>query len=101
MGTVKVGLLATITAKPGKEQEVAELLASAVPLAEAETETVSWFAFRIDERRFGIFDVFADEHGRTAHLNGPIAAALMAKADELLADAPKIEQVGVLGAKLA
>ena len=34
-------------------------------------------------------------------MNGPIAAALMAKAGELLAEPPKIEQVDVLAAKLS
>jgi quinol monooxygenase YgiN len=49
---------------------------------------------------FAIFDAFADDAGRKAHLAGKIAAALMAKAPELLAEAPKIEQVDVLAAKL-
>ena len=35
-----------------------------------------------------------------AHLNGKVAAALMEKADELLAEPPKIEQIDVLADKL-
>ena len=97
---VTVGLLATLHAKPGKEAELAEFLTSALPLAEAEPETTAWFAIRIDEATFGIFDVFPGSEGREAHLGGPIAAALMAKADELLGAAPDIKAVDVLAAKL-
>jgi quinol monooxygenase YgiN len=49
---------------------------------------------------FGIFDVFPDEAGRNAHLSGRVAAALMAKASDLLAQPPTIEKIDVLAAKL-
>ncbi len=97
---VTVGLLVTLSAKPGKEAELASFLASALPLAQAEADTTAWFAIKIDESTFGIFDVFPDADGRQAHLDGPIAAALMAKADELLASPPEIKPVDVLAAKL-
>jgi quinol monooxygenase YgiN len=97
---VKVGLLVRLVAKPGKEETVAEFLAGALPLAEAEAGTVTWFAIRLSDAEFGIFDAFPDDAGRKAHLNGPIAAALMANAAELLAVPPVIEQVDVLAAKL-
>jgi quinol monooxygenase YgiN len=98
---VKLALLARIVAKPGKENEVAALLESALPLAQGEQQTTVWFAFRIGEREFGIFDAFADEAGRQAHLSGQIAAALMAKAPELLAEPPRIDRADVLAAKLS
>jgi len=97
---VTVGLLAMLVAKPGKEEELGSFLASALPLAEAEPDTTAWFAIKIDDSTFGIFDVFPDADGRQAHLNGPIAAALMAKADELLASPPAIKPIDVLAAKL-
>jgi quinol monooxygenase YgiN len=97
---VKVGILATLKAKPGKESAVAELLTSALALAQAERSTTVWFAIRIDASTFGIFDAFPDEAGRNAHLSGPIAAALMAKAPELLAEPPSIGKVDVLAAKI-
>jgi quinol monooxygenase YgiN len=97
---VKVGLLVRLVAKPGKESVVAEFLASALPLAQAEADTVTWFAIRMSESEFGIFDAFPNDSGRKAHLNGPIAAALMAKASELLSEPPKIESVDVLAAKM-
>ncbi|HEY3666926.1 MAG TPA: antibiotic biosynthesis monooxygenase [Polyangiaceae bacterium] len=97
---VKVGLLVRLVAKAGKEKTVAEFLAGALPLAEAEAGTVTWFAIRLSDKEFGIFDAFPDDSGRKAHLNGPIAAALMANAAELLAAPPVIEQVDVLAAKL-
>jgi quinol monooxygenase YgiN len=97
---VKVGLLARLVAKPGKEEEVAAFLSSALPLAQAEAATIVWFALRLSRNEFGIFDAFPDDAGRKAHLSGPIAAALMAKAGELLAEPPKIEPVDLLAVKL-
>ncbi|XXX74873.1 antibiotic biosynthesis monooxygenase [Sorangium sp. So ce134] len=97
---VTLSLLARIEAKPGKEAEVEALLRSAVGLAAEETKTVHWFALRIGPSTFGIFDTFADEAGRKAHLQGRIAAALMAKAPELLAAAPVIEHVDIIAAKI-
>jgi len=96
---VKFALLARLEAKPGKEQEVADFIKSALPLAEQETETVSWYALQINSTTFGIFDTFETEGGRQAHLGGQIAAALMAKAPDLLATAPVIEQVDLLAVK--
>jgi quinol monooxygenase YgiN len=98
---VRVGLLVRLRAKPGKEAEVAKFLAGALPAAQAESQTTVWFAIRLGPAEFGIFDAFPDEAGRKAHLSGPIAAALMKRAGELLAEAPRIEQVDVLAAKLS
>ncbi|MBC7924852.1 MAG: antibiotic biosynthesis monooxygenase [Bryobacteraceae bacterium] len=97
---VTVGLLVRLEAKPGKEQEVAEFLKSALPLAEAEPNTTAWFAWQIGPSTFGVYDVFPDDTGRQAHLAGQIAAALMEKASELLAGPPKIEHLDILAAKL-
>jgi quinol monooxygenase YgiN len=97
---VSVGLLVTLEAKPGKESELAAFLAGALPLAQAEPNTTAWFAIKIDASTFGIFDVFPDAAGRQAHLDGPIAAALMQRADELLVSPPDIKPVDVLAAKL-
>jgi quinol monooxygenase YgiN len=96
---VKLALLARLESKPGKEQALADLLAGAVALARSEPATVQWFAFRIGPTTFGIFDTFELEEGRTVHLNGPIAAALMAKAPELLAQPPVIEKIDLLAVK--
>ena len=97
---VHVGLLVRLHAKPGKEAAVAKFLESGLALANQEPATVAWFALRLGPSTFGIFDAFPDDSGRKAHLAGPIAAALMANAAELLAEPPKIEQVDVLAAKL-
>jgi len=87
-------------AKSGKEAEVADFLAGALPLAEAEPETTAWFAIRLGPSEFGVFDVFPDSGGRQAHLAGPIAAALMEHAGDLLAEPPVIDELDVLAAKL-
>jgi quinol monooxygenase YgiN len=85
---VTVGLLVTLQARPGKENELAEFLTSALALAQAEPETTAWFAIKIDASTFGIADFFPAAAGRQAHLDGPIAGALMQRADELLASPP-------------
>ena len=100
MVDINRALLATLRAKPGKETELEAFLRSALPLAREEQGTSTWFALRIDASTFGIFDTFADEAGRDAHLGGKIAAALMAKAPELLAAAPDIKKVDVLAAEI-
>ena len=97
---VKVGLFVRLEAKPGKESAVAEFLSSGLGLAQQEPETTVWFALRLGPSTFGIFDAFPSDSGRKAHLNGPIAAALMAKAADLLSAPPKIEQLDVLAAKV-
>ncbi len=97
---VKVALFVRLEAKPGKEAEVENFIKNAVPLVEAETATSAWFGIRLGPSTFGIFDTFPDESGRNAHLNGRVAAALMAKASDLFVTAPSIEKVDVLAAKL-
>ena len=97
---VNVGLLVRVEAKPGKEAEVESFLRGALSLAQNEPATLVWFAIRLGPSTFGIFDAFPDDAGRQAHLAGPIAAALMAKASELLAQPPIIEQVEVLAVKI-
>ena len=98
---VTVGVLARLEAKPGKEEEVARFLEGALPLAQQEEATTAWFAIRLGPSTFGIFDVFPGEPGRDAHLAGPIVAALMQRADELLTEPPMIENVDVLASKLS
>ena len=95
----KLALLAWLQAKPGKEDELAEFLKSALPLANEEAGTIRWYAWQIDDVTFGIFDTFEADEGREAHLNGLIAAALMANADRLLAKPPIIEKLNILAAK--
>jgi quinol monooxygenase YgiN len=88
-----------LEAKPGKEEELASFLQSALPLAQAEAGTVVWYAFRLGPSTFGIFDAFADAAGRQAHMTGQIAAALLAKAPDLLSQPPSILNCDILAAK--
>jgi quinol monooxygenase YgiN len=97
---VKVALYVRLEAKPGKESEVERFLKDGLPLVQQEPATSAWFGIRMGPSTFGIFDAFPDEAGRQAHLNGKVAAALMAKASELLAQPPKIEKIDILAAKL-
>ena len=97
---VTVALLVRLEAKPGKEEEVESFLNSGLALVQEEPDTTAWFAIRMGQSTFGIFDAFPDDRGRQAHLSGKVAAALMEKAPALLAQPPTIEKVDVLAAKL-
>jgi quinol monooxygenase YgiN len=98
--TVHKAFLARLEAKPGKESAVQDFLISALAMANQEARTVVWFALRLGPSTFGVFDAFADEEGRQAHLTGPIGQALMARSAELFSQPPQIDPVEVLAAKL-
>lgn len=97
--SVDRGLLVILEAKPGKAEELGAFLAQAQPMAVAEPGTIAWYAFRLSDTTYGIFDTFAGEDGRQAHLNGPIAAALGQAAPDLLARDPDIQTTDILAAK--
>lgn len=97
---VTTGLIVRLEAKAGKENEVAAFLRDGLPLVQDEPRTVAWFAVKVGASSFAIVDVFPDPDGRQAHLDGAVAAALLEKANELLAEPPQIEHVHVLAAKL-
>ena len=98
---VKVGLFVRLEAKPGKEFEVEAFLKSGLTIVQEEPATTTWYAMRLGPSTFGIFDTFADDSGRQAHLAGRVAAALKAKASELFSQPPEIKKFDVLAAKLA
>ncbi|MEA2250714.1 MAG: hypothetical protein QOG70_956 [Solirubrobacteraceae bacterium] len=97
---VTVGLLVRMEAKVGHEMDVENFLKEALPLVDDEPRTLTWFALRLGPSTFAIVDAFPDEEGREAHLDGKVAAALMERASELLAEAPSIAKFDVLAAKL-
>ena len=96
----KFGILAILDAKPGKEKEVEDFLKSAQSLAEKEEGTTTWFAVHIASFRYAIFDTFADEKGRDAHLNGEIAKNLFGRALELFESEPDVHNVTILAEKV-
>lgn len=96
---VKYALYAHLKAKPGKEVDVEDFLADALPLVQAESATRTWYAIKEGDSSYSIFDTFDDEAGRDAHLNGKVAAALKARAGELFAEPPAIHKIEVLAAK--
>jgi quinol monooxygenase YgiN len=93
------GILALLEAKPGKGDELGEFLTQGRALAAAEGGTVTWYAFKLSDTSYGIFDTFEDEDGRQAHLNGEIPTALGQVAPDLLASDPDIRTVDVLAVK--
>jgi quinol monooxygenase YgiN len=94
------GLIVRLEATPGMKEELASFLRDALPLVQAEEETIAWFALRAGTSSFAIVDVFPDDAGRQAHLDGAVARALLGRADELLAGPPEIGPTDVLAAKL-
>ncbi len=98
-GTVTKGLLVRIEAKSGREGDVEAFLNGGLDLVMDEPATTAWFAIKLGPSTYGIYDVFPDDDGRDAHLNGKVAAALMENAGELY-DQPTLEQLDVLASKL-
>ncbi len=94
-------LVVKLNAKEGREDEVADFLAGAIGLANAESGTPVWFALRTDASTFWIVDAFETEDARQAHLNGPIAAALLDNSDRLLSQPPEILRGDVLASKVS
>jgi len=98
--TPTVSLVAKLVAKPKAADEVRTFLADAVELANQERGTTAWFALRTDTTTFWIVDAFPTDRERQAHLQGPIASALLANAERLLDGPPEILPAEVLAAKL-
>ncbi|HEY1997239.1 antibiotic biosynthesis monooxygenase [Paraburkholderia sp.] len=96
---ISKALFVRLEAKPGKEQAVADFLGAGLEMARREVTTPIWLALKLSPTTFGIFDAFAGEDDRHAHLSGNIAHALMAHADDMLASPPSIESIDVLGMK--
>ena len=88
-----------LKAKAGKEQEVEAFLQQGAQMAGEEAQTVTWYGVKMGPGVYGVFDTFADEAGRDAHLDGQIAKALMAKAPELFDNQLRIEKMEILAAK--
>lgn len=99
-GMVTVGLVVRLEAKTGRELDVENFLKEALPLVDEESGTLLWFALRLGPSTFAIFDAFADDQGRQAHLDGKVAAALLERAPELFAGEPEIQRADVLAAKV-
>ena len=97
--TVTLGILALLEAKAGKGEQLAAFLKAGRELAAAEQGTVTWYAFKISDTSYGIFDTFATDGGRTAHINRQIPAALADVSADLLASEPDIRLVDVLAVK--
>jgi quinol monooxygenase YgiN len=94
--TVQFGLLALLEAQPGKGEELRSFLEEGRAIAASESGTVTWYAFKINETSYGIFDTFETEKARQAHLDGEIPKALGRVASDLLAAAPDIHLVEVI-----
>ena len=97
--TVRMGLLALLEAKPGKGNDLGAFLESGRALAAAEEGTVTWYAFKISDTTYGIFDTFETEEARQAHLSGQIPAALGQVGPDLLASDPDIRTIDIIAVK--
>lgn len=95
----KYALYVSLKAKPGKAAEVEAFLKQGAEMSRAETGTVTWYGIKEDDGAYAVFDTFDDEAGRDAHLNGAIAKALMAKADELFSNKLQIHKIQIIADK--
>jgi hypothetical protein len=98
---LRFGVLALVEAKPGKEHDVQDFLEGGGDIVANEPETKTWYAFRVNENTFGIFDTFETEEGRQAHLNGAIPTALGVHGPSLLAKDPDIRLIDLIAVKEA
>jgi quinol monooxygenase YgiN len=96
---VKFGVLALLAAKSDKAADLERFLESGRSIALAEEGTVTWYAFRISDTAFGIFDTFDSEEGLQAHLAGEIPAALAEAGPDLLSKDPDLRTVEIVAAK--
>lgn len=96
---VRLGILAQLEAAPGKADDLGAFLQAGRELAVAEHGTVTWYAFKISDTRYGIFDTFETDGARQDHLNGEIPRALGQVAPDLLASPPEITTVDILAVK--
>jgi quinol monooxygenase YgiN len=96
---INKALFVRLEARPGKEQAVADFLAAGLEMTNREAATPIWFALRLSPTTFGVFDAFAREEDRQAHLAGDMANALMARVEEMLANPPSVELIDVLAMK--
>jgi quinol monooxygenase YgiN len=97
----KFALLVVLKAKPGKESEVETFLGKEAALVRGEPGTLTWHATKIEGEpgAYRIFDTFDDEVAREAHLNGEAGAELVAHAEALFSEPPKVYRLQVVAEK--
>jgi quinol monooxygenase YgiN len=94
------GLAVRLEAKPGKEAQLEALLRKGLEMVHEEDINPLWIAVRLGPTTFGIFDAFPTEEQRQAHLEGPVARALIENAPDLLEKPMTIEPFDVIGGKI-
>ena len=96
---LQFGLLALLEAKPDKGAELAAFLIAGRELAAQEEGTRTWYAFKIGDTSYGIFDTFETVEARQAHIDGEIPKALAQVGPDLLAADPDIRPIDILAVK--
>ena len=94
-----VGALVRFEAKPDKVDQVEALLGALVAHVQSEDSTIAWFGFRLGPTTFGVFHAFDDKAGREAHF-AVAGEAMRAIASELFTEAPTVDHVDIVSAKL-
>ncbi|GGE52163.1 hypothetical protein GCM10007421_28260 [Halopseudomonas oceani] len=90
-----------LEAKPGREDEVVQMLRDIRLCVEQEPGTGPWFAVRFSERVFGIFEAFFDLAGRQAHVEGGGGDIFRdrERMNAILVDAARVHRLDVLMSK--
>lgn len=88
-------------AKPGQGEEVARLIANALPHVEQEPGTLTWLVLRSDADPDLVFlvDLFADTASRNAHLSGEAAKQIFATVPPFLAEPPVVQPATITASK--
>ena len=90
-----------LKAKKGKASDVGNFLPGGKKLVDDKPETVSWHAIQPGNNTYAIFDTFAGNDERHAHLNAKVADALVENAPEILegCSAETIQMIDILASK--
>jgi quinol monooxygenase YgiN len=97
---IEKGLLLRFRAKAGHELQVEQFLRDAKSFALQEQRTAAWFAIRLADGHYGIFDVFPDNGARFSHLVGHVPRELAKHALTLLGSMPDLELLDILAEKV-
>jgi quinol monooxygenase YgiN len=84
---------AIVQARPGKEEELEDLIRAIVPKVQAEERTIEYTIHRAQNipGRFFFYEKYLDQDACDSHMATPYLQELLARFEDLLATAPDVE----------